>query len=59
VSTIFKTYGERIGGAWMKEISSDDFDGSECGCGLFPTLRAANEGLYHSTCKMKNCYEQS
>lgn len=56
VGVIFKTFNNRIGGAWMKDISNDDFD-EECGCGPFPTLRAANEGLYESTCKIKSCFE--
>ncbi|XP_059482220.1 chitinase-3-like protein 2 isoform X2 [Neocloeon triangulifer] len=53
---IFAKYNNRIGGAWMKNISHDDFTGTACGCGPFPVLRAANEGLYGSKCSLKLCF---
>jgi len=41
-------------GVWIRDIWADDVE-NECGCGSYPILRAANEALGRSTCKLPNC----
>lgn len=43
-----------IGGVWIRDLWADDID-NECNCGAFPILRAANEAVGRSTCKLPNC----
>jgi hypothetical protein len=44
----------RLGGVWIRDLWADDME-NECNCGAFPILRAANEALGRSSCKLPNC----